>query len=105
MDPISADRRAVPVVPRARNLPERAGLVLSLRLEQDGYGLSRNELVPAARRAAYPRAPEPLRRDVGEGAGHGLDVYAPGAVSGRRGRRDHRAAARTPTRLRTAPRE
>src|SRR5438105_2117048 len=99
MDPISADRRAVSMVSRAWNLSERAGLVLPLRLEQDGDGLSRDKLVPAARRAAYTRAPEPVRWDMGEGADDGLDVHAAGAVSGRRVRGHHRAAARAPGRL------
>ena len=96
VDAVPADRGALPLVPRARRLPERARLLLPRRLEQDGHGLPRDELVAAARRAARARAPEPVRRHLGEDAEHGLDDGAARRVPGRRRGGDARAAAGAP---------
>ena len=74
--PVDDDPRLLPLVPGARRLPERARLVLPLRLQQDGHGLPRDQLVPAARAAGDRRAAERLRRHLGEDTEHGLDVRA-----------------------------
>ncbi len=93
------------VLPRARHLPQRARLVLPRRLDQDGDGLPRDQLVAAARPAGDARTPEHLRRHLGEDAEHGLDVRAADRVPGRRRGGDDRALEGAPRRLRGASRQ
>src|ERR1041385_198341 len=99
---MAPDLRFLPVVSRARCLPERSGLLFPERFEQDGDGLSRIELVPTARATNHSRSAKHLRWHLDQGPKHGLDVRPTGGVSGRGGGGDFGTAARASGRLSSA---
>ena len=66
MEAVENHHRFLPVVSRAGHLSERARLVFSRRFEQDRHGLSRDELVAAARAAGNHRAAEHLSTAPGK---------------------------------------
>ena len=84
--------RLISLVPGRRYLSDCAGLAFSQRLQQDGDGLCRKQLVAAARRTGNHRAAKYFRRHLGKDAQHGLDVCAADRISRRRRGGHHRAA-------------
>ena len=103
MGAVARHHRPLQVVPQPGRLPERPGLVFSGGQLEDRHGLSRGELVAAARIPGDHRAAEHLRRHLGEDAVDGLDVRASDGIPGRRSRGHHRTAQGPPASLRNAP--
>ncbi len=72
------------MVSRPRTFLKCSRPLFHVRLEQDGNGISRSELVSTERRANHPHATEYLRWYVAEDALYGMDVCAADRIPRRR---------------------